>query len=59
MATFGLDSPSGFPCQSTSPPDGCANPESIRSSVDLPEPEGPSRATMTPGSTDKLVGAMT
>ena len=31
----------------------------MRSSVDLPEPEGPSSATISPGSMDRSVGAIT
>src|SRR6185369_291662 len=59
MATFGVTSATGFPCQSTSPADGFASPVSMRNSVDLPDPEGPSRARIMPDSMARLVGAIT
>jgi len=49
----------GWPCHKTSPADGAASPERIRSSVDFPEPEGPSSAMMVFGSTEKSTGAIT
>jgi len=36
-----------------------ASPDRIRSSVDFPEPEGPSSAMMVFGSTEKSTGAIT
>ena len=49
----------GLPCQKTSPPEGFDSPASMRSSVDLPEPEGPSSATISPATIDRSVGAIT
>ena len=40
--------PIGWPCHSTSPEEGLLRPVSMRSRVDLPEPEGPSRAMILP-----------
>jgi hypothetical protein len=51
--------PIGLPCQKTSPADGAESPESMRSSVDFPDPEGPSSATISPGTIDRSVGAIT
>ena len=48
-----------LPCQRTSPAEGRVRPVSMRSSVLLPEPEGPSKARIWPGSTARSVGAMT
>ncbi len=49
----------GLPCQYTSPADGLESPASMRSSVDLPDPEGPSSARISPGTIDRSVGAIT
>ena len=35
----------------TEPASGCSSPATIRSSVDFPEPDGPSRATSDPSGT--------
>src|ERR1035441_7820525 len=59
MATLGRDSAMGRPCHRTSPALGVARPESMRRSVDLPEPDGPSSAMIIPGPTDRSVGAIT
>ncbi len=59
IETLGLARVMGVSCQKTSPPDGLVSPVSMRSSVDLPEPEGPSSATISPGTMDRSVGAMT
>ena len=48
MPTFTWVCRIGLPCQKTSPADGRESPASMRSRVDLPEPEGPSRATISP-----------
>ena len=59
IATFGRDPCSGRPCQRISPREGGRSPESIRSIVDLPEPEGPRRARIVFGSIEKSMGATT
>ncbi len=41
------------------PADGAERPVSMRSRVDLPEPEGPRSATISPGGIDRSVGEMT
>ncbi|MNC92395.1 hypothetical protein D3C83_88140 [compost metagenome] len=41
------------------PDSGCRKPASSRSSVDLPEPEGPSRAKNSPGSIAMLTSEST
>jgi hypothetical protein len=38
---------------STAPPVGSLNPATMRSAVDLPQPEGPSRVRNSPGRTDR------
>ena len=38
----------GFSCQYTWPAEGAERPVSMRSRVDLPEPDGPSSATISP-----------
>ena len=43
----------------TSPAVGAASPESIRSSVDFPDPEGPRSAVMVSASRDRSIGAIT
>src|SRR5258706_14337062 len=58
-ATFGICWPSGEPCHSTSPAEGRARPARMRSRVDLPDPEGPSRATIWSGDTTMSVVAIT
>ena len=59
MATFGLHLVIGWPCHKTSPAEGAASPESMRSNVDFPDPDGPSSAMMVLGSTEKSTGAIT
>ena len=59
MATFGDSSPSGLPCQNTAPDEGCESPLRMRSSVDLPQPEAPSKAMIFPGSMAKSVSPTT
>src|ERR1700682_3757254 len=59
IATLDLEPDNGLPCLRTSPLEGVVSPESIRKSVDLPEPEGPSRATIIPDSSQRSVGAIT
>ena len=41
---------SGLPFTSTAPRSSVSSPANTRSNVDLPTPEGPSRATTIPGS---------
>ena len=41
----------GAPRHSTCPPVGVSKPEMMRSSVDLPEPERPSKPTISPSRT--------
>ena len=48
----------GLPCQNTCPEVGCASPESMRNTVDFPQPEGPSTAVMQPSSSVRSIGAM-
>src|ERR1019366_4545814 len=55
IATLGIWPSSGLPCHKSVPDDGCASPVSMRNSVDLPQPEGPSRAMILPGPTSRLV----
>jgi hypothetical protein len=59
IATCGSASSTGFPCQSTCPLEGFVSPVRIRSSVDLPQPEGPSTAMISPGSMVRFSGAIT
>ena len=56
METFGICPSICLPCQSTWPDEGFDRPVSMRSSVDLPEPEGPSKPTILPGDTARSVG---
>ena len=46
-------------CQKTCPAEGAERPVSMRSNVDLPEPDGPSSATISPGTIERSVGAIT
>jgi hypothetical protein len=55
---FGVQPLSGCPCTSTVPLVGAVNPDRILSSVDFPDPEGPSSAQIMPDSTAKSIGAM-
>jgi hypothetical protein len=55
---FGVRPFNGCPCTNTVPLEGKVNPERILNKVDLPDPDGPSRAQMAPDSTDKSMGAM-
>ena len=50
-------STSGVPPTSTRPEVGCRNPATTASAVDLPPPDGPARATISPGATVRLSGA--
>ena len=59
METLGHGPNTGWPCHNTWPEEGGARPESILSMVDLPEPEGPSRARISPGYTARSVAAST
>src|SRR3954462_1045375 len=59
METFGVATPSGSPCQRTRPAEGIDNPVSMRRSVDFPDPDGPSNATISPELTARSVGAIT
>jgi hypothetical protein len=59
METLGSAVAMGWSCQKTSPADGVERPVSMRRRVDLPEPEGPSRARISPSQTERFVGAMT
>ena len=59
MATLGRQRDIGCPCQKTSPAEGAASPESMRSSVDFPEPEGPRSAVTVPASSERSRGAIT
>src|SRR5438105_97332 len=43
----------GLPNASASPLLGCVKPASTSSSVDLPQPLGPSRQTISPGATSR------
>src|SRR5436190_4351750 len=43
----------GTPSNSTSPPEARSKPARILSSVDLPQPEGPTRQTNSPGATSR------
>ena len=56
METFTSAVAIGFSCQYTSPAEGVESPVSIRSSVDLPEPEGPSSATISPAHNGQVGG---
>ena len=49
MDTLIWASAMGLPCQYTWPAEGRDSPESMRSMVDLPEPDGPSSARISPG----------
>src|SRR5215467_4252457 len=55
MATLGSWPSSGLPCQESIPADGCDKPLRIRRRVDFPQPEGPSKAMILPGSMTRLV----
>ncbi len=55
---IGICAAIALPCHSTWPAEGFDNPVSIRSSVDLPEPEGPSRPRSSPAD-GRSVGAIT
>ena len=50
-----------LPSTRTSPASACSKPATIRSAVVLPQPDGPSRATSSPGamSSDMLSSART
>ncbi len=59
METLGSVVAMGLSCQKTSPAEGAERPVSMRRRVDFPEPEGPSRARISPSQTERSVGAMT
>ena len=59
IATFGHGPTTGWPCHSTCPDEGGARPERMRRIVDLPEPEGPSSARISPGYTARSVADST
>ena len=59
MDTLTLAVAIGLSCQYTSPPEGTDKPVNIRKSVDLPEPDGPSKATISPAVIERSVGEMT
>ena len=59
METLGIWPSIGLPCHNTSPDDGLERPVNMRSSVDFPEPDGPSRQTIFPGVISRSVGAIT
>ena len=44
----------GSPSTSTSPPDGCSMPAMSASSVDFPQPDGPTMLTNSPSATPKV-----
>ena len=54
MATLGVWPSSGLPCHNSVPDEGCESPVRMRSSVDLPQPDGPSKAMIFPGSIDEI-----
>ena len=54
MATPSAGPLTGVPRHSTSPEVGRSRPETIRSSVDLPEPDRPSSATISPSRSVRL-----
>src|SRR5580658_6145572 len=49
----------GDPSAVIEPADGCSSPETSRSKVDLPQPDGPSKATNTPAATERLIDSST
>ena len=59
MDTLGICPSIVLPCHSTWPDEGFDSPVNMRSNVDLPEPDGPSKATIFPGDTLRSVGAIT
>lgn len=59
METFGICPSMGLPCHCTPPEDGFDRPANMRSSVDLPEPDGPSKPTILPAEMLRSVGAIT
>ena len=48
-----LDMDRGVPFNRSSPKAGFKRPQSISKNVDLPQPEGPTMATNSPGNTEK------
>ena len=59
METLISASEIGVPCQYTCPAVGVESPVSMRRMVDLPDPEGPSRARISPGTMLKSVAEIT
>ena len=59
METCGICPSMGLPCHSTCPEEGFDRPVNMRSNVDFPEPDGPSKPTIFPGETLRSVGAIT
>ena len=59
METLGSVVAIGWSCQYTCPAEGFERPVSMRSRVDLPEPEGLSSARISPENTCRSVGAIT
>ena len=59
METLGSAVAMGSSCQKTWPAEGVERPVNMRSRVDLPEPEGPRSARISPEQTDRSVGAIT
>ena len=55
MATLGIWPSSGLPCHKSVPEDGCESPVNMRSRVDLPQPDGPSKAMIFPDSMTRFV----
>ncbi|MNL64263.1 hypothetical protein D3C87_1884630 [compost metagenome] len=47
----------GWPSSSTRPPEGVSSPATMRSSVDLPQPEGPRMVTKSLSRTSKSTGS--
>src|SRR5580704_16722998 len=59
METLISASAIGLPCQYTCPADGVESPVNILNIVDLPDPDGPSKARISPGTMLKSVAEIT